>query len=106
MAGGVLGQAPSACWSKRTAGADQRRDGGRRRRIAILSFAFVRDRRRGSGGLGSVLAGLRQVLNPQTSLISLAGLGTNGALLGFGGLWGVPFPSDRPRPGASNLWPS
>ena len=60
--------------------------------IAVMAWTTIRDRRRGSGGLGQVVSGLGQVLrNPQTWLIALAGLGTNGTLLGFGGLWGVPF---------------
>jgi MFS family permease len=60
--------------------------------IALMAILFVRDRTQGSGGLGSVLGGLGNVMrNRQTWLISLAGLGANGTLLGFGGLWGVPF---------------
>jgi MFS family permease len=37
------------------------------------------------GGLGRVLR------NRQTWLIAIAGLGTTGPLLGFAGLWGVPY---------------
>jgi MFS family permease len=93
MAGGVLGQAPVRLLVEMQ---------GWRPTLAVMALgglvisgmalAFVRDRSRGSGGLGAVLAGLGRVLqSPQTWLIGLAGLGTNGTLLGFGGLWGVPF---------------
>ncbi len=93
MAGGVLGQAPvrllveSQGWRPTTA---MMALGGVL--IAVMAWATIRDRTRGSGGLGHVISGLGCVLgNPQTWLIALAGLGTNGTLLGFGGLWGVPF---------------
>ena len=93
MAGGVLGQAPVRLlveangWRPTVAATAI---GGLV--IAVMAIAFVRDKTRGSGGLGSVLGGLATVArNPQTWLISLAGLGANGTLLGFGGLWGVPF---------------
>ncbi|MGE0701664.1 MAG: MFS transporter [Hyphomicrobiaceae bacterium] len=93
MAGGVLGQAPVRLlveahgWRPTQA---VMAAGGLV--IAVMAFAFIRDKSRGTGGLGRVLAGLGQVLsNPQTWIIGLAGLGTNGTLLGFGGLWGVPF---------------
>ncbi|MEZ5818096.1 MAG: MFS transporter [Hyphomicrobiaceae bacterium] len=93
MAGGVLGQAPVRLlveangWRPTVALMSV---GGLV--LAIMAMLFVRDRTRGAGGLGQVIAGLGQVLrNPQTWLISLAGLGVNGTLLGFGGLWGVPF---------------
>lgn len=93
MAGGVLGQAPVRLlveangWRPTVA---MTAIGGLV--IAVMAIAFVRDKTRGSGGLGSVLSGLATVArNPQTWLISLAGLGANGTLLGFGGLWGVPF---------------
>ena len=93
MAGGVLGQAPVRLlvetygWRPTIAAMAI---GGLV--IAVMAIAFVRDRTRGSGGLGSVLGGLATVArNPQTWVISLAGLGANGTLLGFGGLWGVPF---------------
>jgi len=60
--------------------------------IAVSSWATVRDRRRASGGLGRMLGGLGQVLrNRQTWLIAGAGLGTTAPLLGFAGLWGVPY---------------
>jgi MFS family permease len=93
MAGGVLGQAPVRLlveangWRPTVA---MMALGGVA--LALMSLAFVRDRTRGSGGLQQVLSGLGRVLaNPQTWLISLAGLGVNGTLLGFAGLWGVPF---------------
>ena len=93
MTGGVLGQAPVRLlveangWRPTIAAMSI---GGLV--IAVMAIAFVRDRTRGSGGLGSVLAGLVKVArNRQTWVISLAGLGANGTLLGFGGLWGVPF---------------
>jgi len=60
--------------------------------LMIASWAFVRDRRRGSGGVGAVLSGLRQVAaNRQTWLNAVAGLGSTGPLLAFAGLWGVPY---------------
>jgi MFS family permease len=93
MAGGVLGQAPvrvlveAQGWRPTVA---MMAIGGFV--IAVMAFATIRDKTRGTGGLGSVLGGLGHVLsNRQTWLISIAGLGTNGTLLGFGGLWGVPF---------------
>jgi MFS family permease len=93
MAGGVLGQAPVRLlveqhgWRPTVAAMAA---GGVL--IAVMAVLFVRDKHRGSGGLGQVLAGLGEVLrNPQSWWAALAGLGTNGALLGFGGLWGVPF---------------
>lgn len=93
MAGGVLGQAPVRLlveahgWRSTLAlmGA-----GGVI--IAVMALLVVRDKRRGSGGIGSVLAGLAKVArNPQSWLVAMSGLGTNGALLAFGALWGVPF---------------
>ncbi len=60
--------------------------------LAIMAFATVRDKHRGTGGVGEGLAGLRHVMrNRQTWLIAFAGLGTTGPLLGFAGLWGVPY---------------
>lgn len=96
MAGGVFGQAPVRLLLERT---DWRSVmvllAGGGLLIAVSAFATVRDRRRGSGGLGQVLSGLGQVVaNRQTWLISIAGLGATGPLLGFGGLWGVPFLSE------------
>lgn len=93
MAGGVLGQAPvrllveAQGWRPTVAATAI---GGVI--IALMAVACVRDRTRGSGGIIEVLRGLGRVTrNPQTWIIGLAGLGTNGTLLGFGGLWGVPF---------------
>jgi MFS family permease len=93
MAGGVFGQAPLRLVVERL---DWRATvmltglGGLA--IAISAWATVRDRRRGSGGIGRVFAGLGRVLwNRQTWLIAIAGLGTTGPLLGFAGLWGVPY---------------
>ena len=43
-------------------------------------------------GVGELLANFAVVLkHRQTWLVALAGLGTSGPLLGFAGLWGVPF---------------
>lgn len=93
MAGGVLGQAPvrlaveAQGWRPTMAAMAV---GGLV--IALMAVAFVRDKTRGSGGIGRVLAGLAEVMrNPQSWIIGFGGLGANGALLGFGGLWGVPF---------------
>jgi MFS family permease len=93
MFGGVAGQAPMRLIVERT---DWRTAvlvtavGGVL--IAVASLAVVRDRRRGSGGIGAVLGGFGTVArNPQTWLIAVAGLGTTASLIGFAGLWGVPF---------------
>jgi MFS family permease len=93
MAGGVFGQAPlrlaveASDWRTTTlllAG------GGVA--LATAAWATVRDRWRGRGGVAGALRGLGIVVrHPQTWLIALAGLGTAGPLLGFAGLWGVPF---------------
>lgn len=93
MAGGVFGQAPlrvlveASDWRNAilllaAAGVI----------IAIAAFATVRDRQRGTGRLGPMLAGTWAVMgNRQTWLIAIAGLGAAGPLLGFAGLWGVPY---------------
>jgi MFS family permease len=93
MAGGVFGQAPLRLALEAT---DWRTTmlllaaGGFL--IGILAFATVRDGRRGSGGVGHVLAALATVMrHRQTWLTALAGLGATAPLLGFAGLWGVPF---------------
>ena len=93
MAGGVFGQAPLRLLVERT---DWRSVmlmtaiGGVV--LSLLAVATIRDRQRGSGGFGQVLGGLgRVVANRQTWLISFAGLGSTGPLLGFAGLWGVPY---------------
>jgi MFS family permease len=93
MAGGVLGQAPLRLAMEAT---DWRTTtlllavGGLA--LSLAAWATVRDRWRGSGGVGSALANLGIVLrHRQTWLIALSGLGTSAPLLGFAGLWGVPF---------------
>jgi MFS family permease len=93
MAGGVFGQAPlrlaveASDWRTTTL---LLAVGGLA--LAVFAWATVRDRWRGSGGLGQALAGLAIILrHPQTWLIALTGLGTSGPLLGFASLWGVPF---------------
>jgi MFS family permease len=93
MAGGVFGQAPlrlaveASDW--RTTTLLLAAGGGA---LAIAAWATVRDKRRGHGGAASALLGLGAVVRDrQTWLIALAGLGTSGPLLGFAGLWGVPF---------------
>jgi MFS family permease len=93
MAGGVLGQAPlriaveASDW--RTANLFLAFGG---MVLCLAAWAFVRDRWHGSGGVGHALSSLAIVArNRQTWLIALAGLGTSSPLLGFAGLWGVPF---------------
>lgn len=92
MAGGVFGQAPLRLLVERL---DWRQAslalslGGIL--IAIAAWICVRDRNRGNGA-AQVFAGAGQVVrNRQTWLIAIAGLGTTGPLLGFAGLWGVPY---------------
>jgi len=93
MAGGVLGQAPlriaveASDWRTTmlllAAGGVV---------LSVAAWATVRDKWRGSGGIANALSGLGVVARrPQTWLIALAGLGTSSPLLGFAGLWGVPF---------------
>jgi len=93
MAGGVFGQAPlrlaveATDW--RTANLLLALGGVG---LAIAAIATIRDRWRGSGGMKDVLSGLGIVARSrQCWLIALAGLGTSAPLLGFAGLWGVPF---------------
>ena len=93
MAGGVLGQAPLRVAIEAS---DWRTSmlllasGGLA--LSLMAWACVRDRWRGRGGMGAVLRGLGTVArHPQTWLVALAGLGTSSPLLGFAGLWGVPF---------------
>jgi MFS family permease len=93
MAGGVFGQAPLRLAVEAT---DWRTTnltlafGGVF--IALSAWLSVRDRWRGEGGVGELLANFALVLkHRQTWLVALAGLGTSGPLLGFAGLWGVPF---------------
>jgi len=60
--------------------------------VAIAAWATVRDRPREVETSVPMLAGLGRVMrNRQTWLIAIAGLGTTGPLLGFAGLWGVPY---------------
>jgi len=59
--------------------------------LAAAAWGTVRDGERPAGNR-QVLAGLGAVLaNRQTWLVAVAGLGTTGPLLGFAGLWGVPY---------------
>lgn len=93
MAGGVFGQAPLRLvveqYDWRTAMLMAAAGGVA---IAVAAWLTVRDRRRGPGGVKQVFGGLGRVMcNPQTWLIAIAGLGTTGPLLGFAGLWGVPY---------------
>jgi MFS family permease len=93
MAGGVLGQAPLRLVVEATdwrAAMLMLAAGGFL--LALATFATVRDKRRGSGGLGSMLAGLVAVLrHRQTLLVAITSLATAAPLLGLAGLWGVPF---------------
>src|SRR5262249_19654469 len=93
MAGGVFGQAPlrlavdASDWRTTTL---LLAVGGVA--LSAMAWATVRDRWRGKGGIGNALSGLGVVLcHRQTWLIALSGLGTSAPLLGFAGLWGVPF---------------
>lgn len=93
MAGGVVGQAPlrllvaALDWR----GAVLALAGGGVL-LAIMVWATVRDRPKERGSSGRMMAGLGRVVgNPQIWLIAVAGLGTTGPLLGFAGLWGVPY---------------
>ena len=93
MAGGVFGQAPLRLlvdqfdWRQASLAL-----AGGGVLLALAVVVTVRDRVRPSGSLRQVMAGLGQVgRNRQTWLIALAGLGTTGPLLGFAGLWGVPY---------------
>jgi MFS family permease len=93
MAGGMVGQAPLRLVMEAT---DWRTTtlllAGGGIALGLATWATVRDKRRGSGGLGGMLSGLATVLrHRQTWLIALAGLGTSAPLLAFAGLWGVPF---------------
>ena len=93
MAGGVAGQAPlrllvdsfewrGAVLLLATGGV----------LIAIAAWLSVRDRPREPRKANRMFSGLGQVTtNSQTWLIALAGLGTTAPLLGFAGLWGVPY---------------
>ena len=93
MAGGVFGQAPlriavdASDWRTTMAAVGVVGFG-----LMLAAWLFVRDRRRGSGGVGAVFEGLRRVAaNRETWLNAVAGLGATGPLLAFAGLWGVPY---------------
>jgi MFS family permease len=93
MAGGVFGQAPLRLAVEAT---DWRTTsltlalGGVA--IAFSAWLSVRDRWRGAGGFRNLVDSFGLVLkHRQTWLVAFAGLGTSGPLLGFAGLWGVPF---------------
>jgi len=93
MAGGVFGQAPMRLavehsnW--RTAMLWMAAGGVV---IGIAAWCLVRDRRHSQRGGRDVVTGLGQVVrNRQTWLLAIAGLGSTGPLLGFAGLWGVPY---------------
>jgi MFS family permease len=93
MAGGVFGQAPLRLAVEAS---DWRSTmlllaaGGLG--LSLAAWASIRDRWRGSGGPGGVLASLGIVArHRQTWLIALGGLATSGPLLGFASLWGVPY---------------
>ncbi len=60
--------------------------------IACAAWATVRDRPQAARTRTPVFSGLGHVArNRQIWLIAIAGLGTTGPLLGFSGLWGVPY---------------
>lgn len=93
MAGGVAGQAPLRLlverfdWREATlllaAGGVV---------ISLAAWTTVRDREGGSRRPRRMFSGLGRVTsNPQTWIIAIAGLGTTAPLLGFAGLWGVPY---------------
>lgn len=93
MAGGIFGQAPLRAlvdrldW--RTASLVLAAGGIA---IAVASWSTVRDRPITSRRPSHPLAGLGEVVGTrQTWLIAIAGLGTTAPLLGFAGLWGVPY---------------
>ena len=93
MAGGVIGQAPLRVMVEAS---DWRTTlfvlAGLGVLLAAVIWGVVRDRTRGTGGLSQALRGLSLVArNPQTLLNALVGLGATGPLLGFAGLWGVPY---------------
>jgi MFS family permease len=93
MAGGIFGQAPVRLIMEAT---DWRTTtllvAGAGAVLAVAIWATVRDKWRGKGGLGNVLGGFAVVVrHRQTWLIALTGLATSAPLLGFAGLWGVPF---------------
>jgi MFS family permease len=93
MMGGVFGQAPLrlAIEASDWRFANLLLAGGGAA-LAIACWLTVRDRWRGTGGIGHAFTGLASVVtHRQTLLIAIAGLGTSAPLLGFAALWGVPF---------------
>lgn len=94
MAGGVFGQAPLRLgveaygWRTTTM---LLAAGGLL--IAISAWATIRDKRQpAAGNVRALMAGLADVARrPQTWIIAVAGLGASVPLLGFAGLWGVPY---------------
>lgn len=93
MAGGVFGQAPLRVAVERVGWRETMLMlGAGGVMIALSAWLTVRDRTRGSGSLLAALGGLGAVIRrPQNWLIAIAGMGTSTPLLGFAGLWGVPF---------------
>lgn len=60
--------------------------------VTILIFFTIRDRPNRATTQLTVAKSLSQVCRqPQTWLIAMAGLGSTAPLLGFAGLWGIPF---------------
>lgn len=93
MAGGVVGQAPLRLLVDRFdwRGATLLLAAGGIA-ISIAAWTTVRDRMRRARGSGRMFSGLGRVTgNSQTWIIAIAGLGTTAPLLGFAGLWGVPY---------------
>jgi MFS family permease len=93
MAGGVFGQAPLRlsveAFDWRTT---MLMLAGGGLLLAVSAWSTVRDKHRGSGGFGQMLSGLAQVVRrPQNWLLAIAGMGASTPLLGFAGLWGVPY---------------
>lgn len=78
--------------------------------LAVLVFFLVPQRSREQKKTGhrpAILDGLKQVSgNFQTWICALIGFGMAATMLGFGGLWGVPWlspPNSWPPPGLSTL---
>ena len=94
MAGGVFGQAPLRigvdAFGWRTTSLILAAGG---LLIATSAWLTVRDKRRAvAGNVQALFLGLAAVARrPQTWLIAVAGLGASTPLLGFAGLWGVPY---------------
>lgn len=94
MAGGVFGQAPLRfgvdAFGWRATSLILAAGG---MLIAVSGWLTIRDKPRAAAGNSqTLLRGLGEVARrPQTWLIALAGLGASTPLLGFAGLWGVPY---------------